>query len=378
MQHDDLFVVFSDDWGVHPSSSQHIFREIASTRKVLWVNTVGMRAPRFTWIDIVKVYQKMSRMLFGSHSSTAKNSPGNIYVIQPFMLPYYNNILVKLLNRYSVSRLINKYINEMGVTSSIVVVTAPNAHEYVSFCTASKVVYYCVDDFSEWPGLNKDELMRMELETARKSDVIVVTSDALYQRFLSERKPIYYLDHGVDLKLFLKKDISEHKKLAETQKPRVGYYGLFDERSDFDLLISIAQRFKDVSFIITGNVVADITELKKYPNIIFTGPVPYEELPEIVSGLDICILPYKVGKITDSIQPLKLKEYIATKKPVITTAIKEAIKMKEYINIAYNHQEFIELIEKVLNGEISIKNADDMLSKESWSEKARKFIEYCK
>ena len=82
------FLVFSDDWGEHPSSCQHIFRHIAKDHRVLWVNTIGMRNPTFTLRDARKIVRKVTKMLFSRRSaSPAHRIEGNLTVCQPLMLP---------------------------------------------------------------------------------------------------------------------------------------------------------------------------------------------------------------------------------------------------------------------------------------------------
>src|SRR5262249_42021005 len=83
------FVVFSDDWGGHPSSCQHLFRHVAATHQVLWVNTIGMRRPTMAWSDARKAFEKLSKMLRrASQDSNGNTHNFRLQVCQPFMLPF--------------------------------------------------------------------------------------------------------------------------------------------------------------------------------------------------------------------------------------------------------------------------------------------------
>ena len=142
--------------------------------------------------------------------------------------------------------------------------------------------------------------------------------------------------------------------------------------------MDIARLLPEVSFVITGDIETDISRLQKFNNIYFTGSVPYVELPKIASGFDICMLPYKIKKLTDSIQPLKFKEYLATGKPIISTPIKEAIKLNEYLGIADTAEKWAELIRNNLvnQSQIDQNNRSLFIKSESWEEKAEQFLQF--
>ncbi len=377
---DPSFLVFSDDFGEHPSSCQHLFRFMPYKNKVLWVNTIGMRSPRLTLRDFEKALIKSSRMLSGGGGKKKENTyTGNIKVCQPPMLPFLNLPFIRALNKISVKRHVEKKLAILNMEAPICVITAINACDYIGLFNERRVVYYCVDDFSEWPGFEKKLLTSMEEDLVGKADVLVATSDELYRRLSTTGKEIHLLTHGVEYELFKKKMDQEHPLLTNIPKPRIGYFGLFDKRSDQELLAAIAERMPDFSFVITGNVEVDTTRLKEKKNIYFTGSIPYRELPAMASGWDICILPYKINKLTDAIQPLKLKEYLSTGIPVVSTPIKESVKLDTYLSIAKTPQEWEEKIKENIKG-TSVNQKNKILSfleKETWNNKAEVFFTIC-
>lgn len=142
----------------------------------------------------------------------------------------------------------------------------------------------------------------------------------------------------------------EHSLLNDIPKPRVGYFGLFDKRTDQELLAEYARRMPDVSVVITGLVVSEISELTNLPTVYFTGPVPYKELPSMVKGWDACILPYTLNRLADTISHLKLKEHIATGKPVISTPLKEAHTFSQLLFIGNTAGQWTTLTKGILTG----------------------------
>jgi glycosyltransferase involved in cell wall biosynthesis len=374
------FLVFSDDFGEHPSSCQHLFRFMPQKHLVLWVNTIGMRNPRLTLGDFKKVLIKSSNMLsVGGKKKKEIVSTSNIKVCQPPMLPFLNFPLIRAFNKKSLKKHVREKMALLNMEAPICVITAINACDYIGLFNECRVVYYCVDDFSEWPGLDKKLVQSMEKELLGKADVLVATSDELYRRLSSTGKEIHLLTHGVDYEFFKKKVDQEHPLLKDIPKPRIGYFGLFDKRSDQELIAAVAERMPDFSFVITGNVEVNTTRLKAKKNIYFTGSIPYRELPAMASGWDICILPYKINKLTDAIQPLKLKEYLSTGIPVISAPIKESVKLGMYLSIAKTPQEWEEKIKgNIKSRSVKQKNKiQSFLEKESWNSKAELFFNIC-
>ncbi len=378
---ENCFLVFSDDFGEHPTSCQHLFRCIPDRYPVLWVNTIGMRLPRFTFRDIKKAILKSKRMVHGFFNSLEKSSKEKeqIHVLQPPMLPFLSIPGVRAANKFSVCRLVKKRLCDFRMKSPILVITAPNACDYIGQFDERRAVYYCVDDFSDWAGLKKDLVHSMEEELTRKSDVFIATSQNLYDKLSKQGKQVHLLTHGVDYDFFKKAPADEHVLLEGIPKPRVGYFGLFDQRSDQSLLLELAKRMPDISFVITGNFETDTSDFLKQKNIYLTGSIPYNELPAMAGGWDVCMLPYKLNKLTDAIQPLKIKEYLATGKPVISTPIKEARRLEDYVVIAETVDSWEKNIRICINGISSeeYKKRILFLEKESWASKAKQFYKIC-
>ena len=189
------FLVFSDDWGEHPSSCQHLFRRISQRYKVLWVNTIGMRDPKPGLVDLKKAVAKFRKMLRRYPNGSRNALIGiEMEVCQPPMLPFSRLAGVRLINRASVVRSVRGRLAGLGMTGPVLVTTVPNACDYIGNFGESKVIYYCVDDFSEWPGLKKKMVKRMEDELIRKSDSLVATSQKLFDRLSKSGKSACLLD----------------------------------------------------------------------------------------------------------------------------------------------------------------------------------------
>ncbi|MCU7904537.1 MAG: glycosyltransferase [Candidatus Thiodiazotropha sp. (ex Epidulcina cf. delphinae)] len=372
------FLVFSDDWGEHPSSCQHIFKQITKKHPVLWVNTIGTRNPKLNIYDLKKALIKIKKMLFMRRTKNTHND-NNPTVIQPIMLPFFSLPGIKSFNKYSLQKAVSNSMKKNAINNPIMVITAPNAHEYIGSFGEKCSVYYCVDDYSEWPGLNQEEVVKMESALIQKCNIFFATSDLLYNKISKTNKKVKLLTHGVDLEFYSKKNLPTHELLKDIPRPQVGYFGLFDDRSDKELIKSLSLKMPDISFIITGSIDTDIRDLRSISNIHFTGSVPYKELPQIISSWDICMLPYRINELTNAIQPLKIKEYLASGKPIISTPIKEVKALEKYVHLAETPDHWRKTIQKILRTGPDDKalNRNDFLKPESWERKADYFLEIC-
>jgi glycosyltransferase involved in cell wall biosynthesis len=373
------FVVFSDDWGEHPSSSQHLFGQLADEHRILWVNTIGMRRPTLSLTDLGKVVSKVGRMLKRSPAGAVPKAPPNIRVCQPFMLPYSNIGAVRRLNRASVVRSVGQAVRTAGMVDPVLVTTVPNACDYAATVRKDLVVYYCVDDFSAWPGLDASLVRGMEDMLVQRADVLLATSRKLYERLAASGKPVHMLTHGVDIELFGREASAEHPCLAGLRRPRAGYFGLIDARTDKRLLEAVARRMPDFELVLTGRVETAVEALAALSNVHFTGPVPYRELPDLIAGLDVLLLPYAVNEFSDTLSPLKMKEYLATGKPVVSTPIAEARALREYVTLAGTAEEWEAGLRAALSVDVPQRKRAiaPVMRGESWGAKAERLQTLC-
>lgn len=370
------FLVFSDDWGEHPSSCQHIFRHIARNHRVLWVNTIGMRNPTLSWTDARKVIVKVSKMFRRKRSSAAKGKDEHVTVSQPFMLPGSRSRMVRAFNARSVTGKVRALLDKLEMCDPIVVTTVPNASEYPELLKGRKVIYYCVDDFSLWPGLDVDVVREMETRLVERANRIITVSDNLFQRLSKSGKPTHLLTHGVDLEMFSTPAAFELPLLEEIPKPRVGFFGLIDGRMDWDLVAHLAKRMPDASFVFAGPVDATAGELPQFRNIHFIGPVKYDNLPSLITGLDCLMLPYRTGDLSDAISPLKLKEYLAAGKTVVSSSIADVRRWAGELRVATTIEQWVDAL-TIERGAAGRTPVNVLLANESWEQKAAAFREMC-
>jgi glycosyltransferase involved in cell wall biosynthesis len=372
------FIVFSDDWGRHPFSCKHIMRHFLPANRVLWVQTVGLRSPKLSWYDLRRSFQKLGSFLLPQARQNDESLPENLVVLNPVMLPFGNR-LVRALNRWSVQRKVHAKMSELGYRNPVLLTTLPNAADYLGGFGERAAIYYCVDDFTLWPGVNQAVVADMEQALLDKVDLLACTSGELAALKKRPGLPVSILAHGVDFDHFAsagQQVEGGESLLGPGRKPVIGYFGLLGDWVDLDLLGAIAKNFPEATVLLIGTVVADIARLSGYANIRCPGPVPYEELPRSIAGMDVLILPYLTGGRGQTITPLKLREYLATGKPVVAADIPECRLFDSVMSVAGSREEFLAGIERGLaEGMAGAELRRASVVRETWHDRAEQLSE---
>lgn len=178
------------------------------------------------------------------------------------------------------------------------------------------------------------------------ADLIFTVSENLLHIF-KQNKNKYWIPNGVDLDFF-----SSARSTQKKDRFCIGYIGKIQERVDFVLIEECLKRFRDVDFVFLGPVLSQKNQVnilkKHYNNIKFLGDIHYEKLPKFMQSFDIAIIPHKVDEFTASMNPLKLYEYLAAGKPVVTTRVAGVDNISKFVYIANNNDKFIEKISQIL------------------------------
>lgn len=319
------FVVLSDDWHGLPTSAIHLFRRLARHNRVFWFNLIS-RLPRFSRADARKVFHTLGAWAGKRppHKAHARAPDAGVCVVNPVMVPWFKP-WVRRLNCRSLLRKYRQLCDRNAITEPIVVTTFPCAVDFLKALPEATKIYYCVDDFLDYPGLNRTDWTAMETELLETVDVLVVTSRDLARKRCNAC-PVLYLPHGVDFDHF-------HGALsggpagplpAGLRHPIVGFFGLIDRCwVDLELVEGVAEAFPDVSFVFLGRSDVEPGDLPRRPNLHWQGFIPYADLPRHARDFDIGFIPFVRSGLTRAANPLKLLEYFALGLPVLSTRLPE-------------------------------------------------------
>ena len=366
----EFFIVFGEDYDRHPHALEHLMKPLFPSNQVLWVETIGLRSPRLTLYDLKRILEKIKNWInLSRKTNKTKSYQENFSISSPFMIPFTQYQLIRKFNKWSVLRNVQKHLKLKNIKNPITITSVPNSCDFVGSFLEKFIIYYCVDEFSLWPGLNESLVKNFEEKLISNSNLLIVTSESLANVKKIDNKTTAIINHGVDFDHF---DIGENKVINANLK--LCYFGLFDERSDQKIFCSIAENIKNCEIHIFGDVVCDIKKMKSYQNIIFHGKINYTFLPEAIKEMDIFLLPYIRNDLSECINPLKLKEYLATGRPVIATALPEVLKLKDYLFIGSSGNDFVSIIYKLQKSNqilYSKKTTTFIKENETWDKKAK-------
>ena len=187
-------VVFGEDWGRHPTSTQHLVRCLAKGRRVLWINSIGMRRPRFDRRDLARIATKATDLISrpaaqttASTDADTKQLPPNFYVLAPTAVPWPASNIAFHLNRTLLARQVNRALHARNMSRPILWTSLPSALPAVGTLGERAVVYYCGDDFGSLVGVDHKPILDMERRLVDKADLILAASDVLASRFPAEQ-----------------------------------------------------------------------------------------------------------------------------------------------------------------------------------------------
>ncbi len=238
------------------------------------------------------------------------------------------------------------------------------------------IVYDAMDELSKFK-FAPAKLIENEAELLMRADVVFTGGSSLYEAKKDRHDSVHCFPSSVDRAHFFKAraELFDPADQEDLPRPRLGFYGVIDERFDIELLDRIAAMRPNWSFVIVGPVVKISEEdLPKRPNIHYLGGKTYEQLPYYLSGWDVALMPFAMNESTQFISPTKTPEYLAGGKPVVSTPIKDVVRhygQLEGVKIASTAEEFVEACEAALelsrNPESGwLAEADLMLSATSW------------
>jgi teichuronic acid biosynthesis glycosyltransferase TuaH len=290
-------------------------------------------------------------------------------VILPIILPInfinegktYRRVLK--LNELSVVQRIRAVLKNEGI-SHFVFINSFNFH-YPGIGKKLKPdlnIYQCVDPMIT-PYDMKHGIVS-EKQLVKESDMVICTAKALYEEKIKLNPKTYFVPNAADISHSSKAldgNLPLHPLLKEYKKPIIGYFGSIERRMDYDMLQKVIDTNPDKSFVFVGPMYRE--HLPEWflnsPNVHLPGPVPYDEMPSMLKGFYITIIPFKKDKVSSTIFPLKLFEYLGAGKSVIITDFNLDLKefTKDAVEICSNADEFTAAINDILQNDTPEKQA---------------------
>ena len=370
----DVLCFGGEDWWYHNRghTDMQLMRRFAAKGRVLYVNSIVMQ--KLNLGQGKKFFQRLVRKAKSIFTGLKKTEEG-FWVYSPFSLPVQHIKILKPLNEMLLKLQIKYVTRKIGLKSPVVWVACPPACDMAIKMKKRKLVYQRTDRFEDFPNVDIELVKSFDRKLKENADLTIYVNDALFQDEADQCRKAFYLDHGVDFDMFSGpvKSGSEPSDLKSIPKPRMGFIGSIDDcNPDIDFLGKVAEIMPDILFVTIGREQMDCSAFKARENVWMLGQKQYELVPEYGKRFDVLLLPLKQSKWAEAVNPLKLKEYLAMGKPVVSTPFPELKKYDDLVYVAQTPDTFAGLIREALSEDSPdlIRKRRDKVKDSSWDSKA--------
>jgi len=379
LENEQIVCLYCEDWYTSLRTSKHqLMSHFAKNNRVLYVEIplhflVFFKRPR--------EFLKGLRKCF----SGIRHVQDNLYTYSPFgILPYHSiskltsSLFINRLNQYWISFFFRRALKKLGFDNPIFWFYLPHAVEIVDKFNPKLIVFHVIDEWSGFSGIPHTFLL-LERNLLSKSNLVIVTAQYLFDSKSKFCKEIHLVRHGADLDLFRRAQLPETEIPSDIKKlchPIIGYYGAL-HKIDLELVKFAAESRPHWSFVFIGPTGGaqggDVSMLSQLTNVHFLGSRPQQVLPNYLKGIDVAIMPFKINRLNLNMCPIKMYEFLAAGKPVVSVALPEVRVLNNVIAIAADKNDFVSKIEEVLEGNNQklIEQRQEAVAKYSWQNRIK-------
>src|SRR5438876_4234646 len=365
-----------DWWYHHPHSKNHLMRRFARAgNKVIFVNSISMGLASVRSKDLVpRITRKLK-----SYAKLARTAEEGITVVSPAVIPFFGSRVATIANRRLLSGQIARLARRRGLSRPILWIAIPTAIEVVGHLNESLVVYHVSDkyDANTMDHATDPAFIRALHERAiDAADLIFYSSRKLLAEATRRLERSHLLEQAVDFEHWSRistGEIDTAKEIDQIPRPRIGYFGAIEPWLIDQELIKLAARERpEWNWIFIGNKSRGL-EIESLANVHFLPPIQYEELPHYAAGFDVCVLPWNTEvPFTSYGSAIKVREYLASGKPVVISPLPEYESMSDVLRIARTREQFLELVDEALSEEGNEKSRarQDAVRNGTWDARA--------
>jgi hypothetical protein len=320
----NIIILSSVDWSTH-RQLHHELTDFLIKRKnrVLFVENTGSRNIQIK--DLNRVKNRILNFIKSKKGFKILNQ--NLTLFTPLFIPFHFNFFIQKINNFYISNTILNWSKYFNFNDPIIINFVPNPITFslMKNLNPSLKVYYMADDMTS----GKSNRVDIEKKIINNSDYIFYTSQNLKKKF-SDLNKAKFLSNGVNTIKFIK----NFKKRAYNNKKsfNIGYVGAIRDILDEKLILNIAKKFYNDKIFLIGPILFPFKKLKDQKNIILLGEKKHDEILSYLKNFHVGIIPYKVNSFTNSINPLKIYEYVSSGLPVVSTNIKSVNSLSQQQN----------------------------------------------
>jgi glycosyltransferase involved in cell wall biosynthesis len=367
------------DWWYHNRGHVDIqlMRKYARAGRVLYVNSIVMQRPKLSQgRRFVQKLIRKSKSIFQG----LKKVEDNFWVYSPISLPLHHRDWSRALNTAALRAQVGCAQMRLRLRNPIVWVVCPAACDVALGLRRAKLVYLKTDAYELYPNVDETIVRRYDQRLKANADLTLFVSRELYNGEAAECRRALFLDHGVDYDLFAAPAAANDgaPELAEVKHPVVGYFGSLDGHTvDYGLIDRVTDLLPDLTFVFVGRVYAEAPAFAGRKNVRMLGQKDYREVPAYGRCFDVAIMPWNQTQWVQRCNPIKLKEYLALGKPVVSTPFPELQNYQEVVYRATTPEEFAGRIRQALAEDCPDKIAArrEKVAKSTWDSRAAAVLE---
>jgi glycosyltransferase involved in cell wall biosynthesis len=325
---------------------------LANDNRVLFVESLGLRAPQLAGRDLSRIARRLRRGL------APPRATDGLHVLSPLVVPFHGSRPVRALNARLLPAQVGHAARSLGMRAPILWGYVPQAETLIDTLEPSLVVYHCVDDIAAHGRIDTASFRASEERFAARADLVLASAPALAARMRRLAPNVLDAPNVADTELFAgallrDDDHPPDPQMAALPQPRIVFTGaIVALKLDLALLAELARLRPSWSFALVGPVGpgepdADVSMLEAEPNIHLLGGRSYRQLPGVLRAADAGLIPYARNELTASIFPMKVYEYLAAGLPVLATPL-PALEGVSEVTFASSAPELAEKLERAL------------------------------
>lgn len=372
---DSVICFGGEDWWYHNQGhfDMQLMGRFARMGTTVYVNSIVMQKPNLQ--EGKKFLQKVLRKVKSIAKGLQKSNTG-FWVYSTFSLPVHHIFWLRPINDILLQLQLQRVIYQLGIRVPIVWVACPAACEVALKMKKIKLVYQRTDNFEEYPNVDANIIRSYDRKLKITADLTIFVSKMLFDTESIQCKNALYLDHGVDYDMFAlaEQDLYKPEDITHIPKPIVGFFGNIDDHIfDMPFTEKLIDLMPKMSFVFVGKGLSDMSTLKSRNNVWLLGQKPYEKVPHYGKCFDVAIMPWRQNRWIEACNPIKLKEYLALGKPIVSTPFPELDKYLDLVCIANTPKDFSHCIVKALseNNLQRIEARRKKVQNDTWDRKAR-------
>lgn len=302
-----------------------------------------------------------------------------IYVYKPPVILPFGNMYraINRVNQLLIGGGLKRIYRELGLKPTICWTYLPNTVD-LGLPVETILLYDCADEHTAFPGLiNKETVTGMEKELFARAQVSLVSAMELFRHKSEFALGLEVVPNGADVAHFnqaLEPGLPLPEDLAALPRPLVGYIGAVSPWLDQEMLLALVRAHPDWTVVLIGPVDTGVASLEALPNVRLLGHREYKQLPAYLKGFDLTVIPFKINELTRGVNPVKLYEYLAAGKPVVSSDLPEVRPFRPVVAVARDPGEFVKMAEEELAGDSPEKVQGRMRLAEQHSWEARTAI----